>query len=62
MSCPDGCCELHVKARRHVRRSARQEKYGRLWAEVELPEELLGDMTRKTAEDQHEEHKGLNYK
>lgn len=52
MSCPDGCCELQIKARRHVTRSARQERYGRLWAEVELPKQLVQDVTRKTDEEQ----------
>jgi hypothetical protein len=51
MSCRDGCCELNAKARRPVRRSARQERYGRLWAEVELPEQLLRDPTNNPVHD-----------
>ena len=55
MSCHDGCCELQTKAaRQHVRRSARQERYGRLWAEVELPEQLAQDIMRKVGEEQQE--------
>jgi hypothetical protein len=60
MSCHDGCCELQTKVRRHVRRSARQERYGRLWAEVELPEQVVQDTMRKTDEEQQEGHMQSN--
>jgi hypothetical protein len=46
LTCRDGCCETVAKVRRHVKLTKKAERYGRLWAELELPE-LLEKETEK---------------
>jgi len=49
LSCRDGCCESPVEVRRYVKRSAEQDRYGRLWAEMELTKQLkLKDLNSKS--------------
>jgi hypothetical protein len=55
MDCHDGCCEFETKTKRYVRRSATQERYGRLWAELELPRQLLENLKKNTDQEKKAE-------
>jgi hypothetical protein len=43
-TCKNGTCEYNPTLnRQRVNRTSQQERYGTLWAEIELPKQLAGE-------------------